>query len=361
MGLSPLDRYRRLVDSGAFLPDPHQLEAAQALDRLWRDVQQRASGARLISRLRRRRSNPPRGLYLWGGVGRGKTWLMDLFYDSLDIEARQRVHFHRFMQRVHSALREQGAARDPLPRIARNWAERCHVLCLDEFFVSDIADAMLLGGLLDNLFAQGVVLVTTSNTAPPDLYRDGLQRARFLPAIETLQRHTRVLELGGTIDFRLRILEQSELFHHPLDDRADRVLADAFDRFAADCELNHTVEINGRNFHARRRGDGVIWFDFDELCVKPRGSIDYIEIARAFNTVVLSGVPQLGDRDANAARRFITLIDEFYDRNVKLLMSAAVPPTDLYTGQRLAFEFERTASRLTEMQSHDYLARPHLP
>ena len=361
MGLSPLDRYRRLVDCGDFLPDPHQLEAAQALDTLWHELQRKAGNQGLINRLRRRRGEPLRGLYLWGGVGRGKTWLMDLFYDSLDFEARQRVHFHRFMQRVHRALRARGAERDPLPRIARDWAGRCRILCLDEFFVADIADAMLLGGLLDSLFAQGVVLVTTSNSAPADLYRDGLQRARFLPAIESLQRHTRVLELGGSTDFRLRILEQSELFHHPLDDRADEVLADAFQRFAADCELNHALEINGRDFHARRRGDGVIWFDFGELCEKPRGSIDYIEIARAFNTVVVSGVPQLGDRDANAARRFITLIDEFYDRNVKLLMSAAVPPARLYTGQRLAFEFERTASRLTEMQSHDYLARPHLP
>jgi cell division protein ZapE len=361
LGLSPLDRYRRLVDNGDFLPDPDQLRAAEALDRLWRDLQGTVSDERLISRLRRHRADPVRGLYIWGGVGRGKTWLMDLFYDSLDFDARQRVHFHRFMQRVHGALRARREARDPLRRIARAWAERYRVLCLDEFFVADIADAMLLGGLLENLFAHGVTLVTTSNTAPAQLYRDGLQRARFLPAIDALQRHTRVLELGGSTDFRLRILERSELFHHPLDDRADAVLAEAFDRFAADCELDHELEINGRDFRARRRGDGVIWFDFKELCEKPRGSIDFIEIARAFNTVVLSGVPRLDDSDANAARRLITLIDEFYDRNVKLLMSAAVPAAELYTGKRLAFEFERTASRLVEMQSHDYLARPHLP
>jgi cell division protein ZapE len=304
---------------------------------------------------------PVRGLYLWGGVGRGKTWLMDLFHDSLPAGRKQRLHFHRFMQRVHRELRSLGHVQDPLPRIAADWAARCRVLCLDEFFVADIADAMLLAGLLENLFANGVTLVTTSNLRPDGLYRDGLQRARFLPAIELIQRHTRVLELPGTLDFRLRILEQSEIFHHPLDACADQVMTWAFERFAADCELDHDLDINGRNFHARRRGDGVIWFDFAELCEKPRGSIDYIEIARAFNTVVVSGVPQLAEQDANAARRFITLVDEFYDRNVKLLMSAAVPPAGLYTGQALAFEFRRTASRLTEMQSHEYLARPHLP
>ena len=363
MGRSPLSQYRRLVDSGGFSPDPGQQTAVEALDALWHELQAQPSG-RLLGRLRRRRTEPVRGLYLWGGVGRGKTWLMDLFFDCLDgplAQLRQRTHFHRFMQRIHAELRAEGNARDPLPRVAERWAQRCRVLCLDEFFVADIADAMLLGGLLQNLFARGVTLVTTSNTRPDQLYRDGLQRARFLPAIEAIERHTCVLELPGTTDYRLRILEQSEIFHHPLDDRADAVLTAAFDRFAAECELDHDLEINGRNFHARRRGDGVIWFDFAELCERPRGSVDYIEIARAFNTVVVSDVPQLDDRDANAVRRLVTLVDEFYDRNVKLLMSAAAPPAALYEGSKLAFEFERTASRLTEMQSHDYLARPHLP
>jgi len=360
LGRSPLRQYRRLVDSGGFSPDPGQQAAVEALEALWHELQSR-SPHRLLGHLRRRRTEPVRGLYLWGGVGRGKTWLMDLFFECLDAPLKQRTHFHRFMQRIHSELRVEGHARDPLPRIARSWARRCRVLCLDEFFVADIADAMLLGGLLQNLFAHGVTLVTTSNTPPDRLYQDGLQRARFLPAIESIRRHTRVLEVPGTIDYRLRILEQSEIFHHPLDARAEAVMTAAFNRFAADCELDHDLEINGRNFHAHRRGDGVVWFEFTELCGKPRGSIDYIEIARAFNTVVVSGVPQLDDRDANAVRRLITLVDELYDRNVKLLMSAAAPPADLYGGSKLAFEFERTVSRLTEMQSHDYLARPHLP
>jgi cell division protein ZapE len=219
---------------------------------------------------------------------------------------------------------------------------------------------MLLAGLLENLFKNGVTLVTTSNIEPDGLYRDGLQRAKFLPAIDLIKQQTNVVELTGDTDFRLRILEQSEIYHYPLDAASDVVMTQSFNRMAAECELNHDLDINGRNFHARRRGDGIIWFEFDELCDKPRGSVDYIEIARAFNTVVLTNMPQLGEEDSNAARRFVTLVDEFYDRNVKLLISAAVPPKELYTGRRLSFEFERTVSRLTEMQSHDYLARPHL-
>jgi len=286
---------------------------------------------------------------------------MDLFFDSLAPGRRQRMHFHRFMQRIHQSLWDLGRTRDPLARIAAEWAAQAEVLCLDEFFVADIADAMLLSGLLESLFAHGVTLVTTSNTEPDRLYRDGLQRAKFLPAIELIKQHTRVLKISGDTDFRLRILERSEIFHCPLDAAADRAMTAAFDRMTPECELRHDLDINGRNFHARRRGDGIIWFDFEELCEKPRGSIDFIEIARAFNTVMVSNTPQFAEKDANAARRFITMVDEFYDRNVKLLMSAEVPIKELYTGSKLAFEFERTASRLIEMQSHDYLARPHLP
>ena len=359
MHRSPLSHYQELVDCGSFVHDPAQKEAVVALDRLWHELLGPGK-KRLLGRIRRKPPQAVRGLYLWGSVGRGKTWLLDLFFESLPTEQKVRVHFHRFMHRVHAALAEMGNVRDPLPRIAADWAANCRVLCLDEFFVSDIADAMLLAGLLEELFRNGVTLVTTSNIEPVGLYRDGLQRAKFLPAIELIHEHTLVLELEGTTDYRLRILEQSEIFHSPLDKDADRVMARAFDRMAADCELDHDLEINGRNFHARRRGDGIIWFEFEELCDKPRGSIDYIEIARAFNTVVLTNMPQLAEEDANAARRFVTLVDEFYDRNVKLLLSAAAPIPGLYTGRKLAFEFERTRSRLTEMQSHEYLARPHL-
>jgi cell division protein ZapE len=357
---SPLDLYRQRVDTGAVVSDPEQVKAVMAFEDLWQSLRQQPR-RRVMSRLRQRGAVMPQGLYLWGGVGRGKTWLMDLFFDSLTREDKLRTHFHRFMQRVHHELRDLGRVRDPLPRIAAKWAAQCRVLCLDEFFVADIADAMLLAGLLENLFSSGVTLVTTSNTEPDRLYRDGLQRARFLPAIDLIKTRMRVLELKGATDYRLRILEQSEIYHCPLDAAADRAMKTAFERMSAECELNHDLEINGRNFHARRRGDGIIWFEFGELCEKPRGSADFIEIARAFNTVVISNVPRLGEDDASAARRFITLIDEFYDRNVKLLMSAEAPASEIYSGSRLAFEFERTSSRLIEMQSHDYLARPHLP
>jgi cell division protein ZapE len=357
---SPLSHHQQLLDTGSFEPDTHQLQAVQAFDLLWHDLQ-RQKHPSILNRLRKKKPQIIRGLYLWGGVGRGKTWLMDLFYEQLPVERKQRIHFHRFMQRIHASLKEFDKAQNPLIQVADSWAKECDVLCLDEFFVSDIADAMLLAGLLERLFALGVTLVTTSNVEPDGLYRNGLQRARFLPAIVLIKQHTQVLELGGQTDFRLRILEQSEIFHHPLDQAAEQNMTASFDRMTAECELAHDLDFNGRNFHARRRGDGVIWFDFHELCDKPRGSADYIEIARAFNTVMLSGMPCLQEEDANAARRFIIMVDEFYDRNVKLLISAENPINELYTGRKLAFEFQRTASRLTEMQSHDYLARPHLP
>jgi cell division protein ZapE len=357
--LSPLSHYRELAGNGGFVADPGQLSVVTALDGLWHTLQRQRHPGRL-DRIRRIKPEHVRGLYIWGGVGRGKTWLMDLFFEHLPIERKQRVHFHRFMQRVHHSLREQGPARDPLPRIAADWARNCSLLCLDEFFVSDIADAMLLRGLLENLFKNGVTLVTTSNIAPDGLYKDGLQRTKFLPAIELIKQNTQVIELSGNTDYRLRILEQSEIFHYPLNEVADRVMTESFNRMAAECELNHDLDINGRNFHARRRGDGVIWFEFTELCEKPRGSIDFIEIARAFNTVVISNIPRLLEEDSNAARRFVIMVDEFYDRNVKLLISADVPIKQLYSGRMLEFEFKRTVSRLTEMQSHDYLARPHI-
>lgn len=357
---SPLLQYRELAANGSFISDPQQERVVSALDELWNALKNQRN-PRLIRRVRRNKSQPIKGFYIWGTVGRGKTFLMDLFYEQLPVRRKQRIHFHRFMQRIHHSLREQGNVRDPLPRIAADWARHCSVLCLDEFFVSDIADAMLLGGLFEHLFQQGVTLVTTSNIAPDELYKDGLQRAKFLPAIDLIKQNTRVLELSGKTDYRLRILEQSEIFHFPLDAAADRVMTESFNLMVAECELDHDLQINNRNFHARRRGDGVIWFEFEELCMQPRGSIDYIEIARTFNTVMLSNMPQLAEADSNAARRFITLVDEFYDRNVKLLISADVPIKELYAGKLLGFEFQRTVSRLTEMQSHDYLARPHLP
>jgi cell division protein ZapE len=257
-------------------------------------------------------------------------------------------------------LKQLEGVQNPLAVIAAKWARDCEVLCLDEFFVTDIADAMLLAGLLESLFTEGVTLVTTSNLEPDALYRNGLQRARFLPAIALLKRNTQVLHIKGDTDFRLRILQQSPIYHWPLDARAGQAMLGSFERMAAGCELDRTLVINDRPLRALRRGDGVIWFPFEELCQQPCGAGDFIEIARAFNTVLLSDMPQLREEDANAARRFIILVDEFYDRGVKLLLSAQTPLESLYQGKRLAFEFQRTISRLTEMQTQDYLARPHL-
>jgi cell division protein ZapE len=356
---SPLAHYQTLIRTGLALPDSDQLQAVSALNELWLELNRQSSPS-IFRRLMRKPTEAIKGLYIWGSVGRGKTWLMDLFYDSLPDSDKQRIHFHRFMQRVHHSLNQLGQVQNPLERTAIDWARNCKILCLDEFIVTDIADAMLLSGLLENLFAAGVTLVTTTNLAPEELYHDGLQRAKFRPAITLLQRQNRVVHLKGSTDYRLRILEQSEIYHWPLDDKANEIMAASFERMAAGCELDNALTINDRPFEAVRRGDGIIWFEFSELCEKPNGSTDFIELARAFNTVMLSNLPQLHEEDWNAARRLMILVDEFYDRGVKLLLSAETPVESLYTGKRLAREFVRTTSRLTEMQTHDYLARPHL-
>ena len=356
----PLAIYESQLTGGGYKADPAQRKAIEELDRIWMELTAHPV-SNWWSKIRGKQRTPVPGLYLWGGVGRGKTWLMDMFFDSLPGHDKQRIHFHRFMARIHAALKVRPSTRDPLTEIAREWATQYKVLCFDEFFVSDIADAMLLGGLLQALFAEGVTLIATSNVAPDDLYRDGLQRTKFLPAIEALKKHNLSMHVDGEQDFRLRILQRSEIFLQPLNNHAETSLNKAFQRMSAGCSLDTNLEINGRILNARQRSDGIIWFNFKELCDQPRSTADYIEIARAFNTVLLSNVPPMNEANADATRRFINLIDEFYDRNVKMLISAATPINTLYTGNRLSFEFQRTTSRLTEMQSHNYLAKPHLP
>ncbi len=356
----PLAIYESLLSSGGYKVDPAQRKAIEELDRIWLELTAHPVSG-WWTRIRDKKLKPIKGLYLWGGVGRGKTWLMDMFFDSLPCKDKQRIHFHRFMARVHTTLKTLQSTRDPLEEIAREWAKQCRVLCFDEFFVADIADAMLLGGLLQALFAEGVTLIATSNVAPDKLYQDGLQRAKFLPAIEALKKYSLSLHVDGERDFRLRLLQRSEIFLQPLDDHAESSLGEAFKRMSAGCSIDACLEINGRTLSARQRSDGIIWFSFKALCEQPTSTADYIEIARAFNTVLLSAVPLMDESNADATRRFINLIDEFYDRNVKMLISAVKPIEELYCGNRLAFEFQRTASRLTEMQSNDYLAKPHLP
>jgi cell division protein ZapE len=302
-----------------------------------------------------------RGLYIWGGVGRGKTFLMDLFFDNLGVEKKKRVHFHRMMRDVHERMKTLSFVADPLDKIAGQIALETRVLCFDEFFVSDIGDAMILGRLLKGLFSRGVTLVTTSNSPPDDLYKDGLQRQRFLPAIQLLNEHTDVVHMDGGTDYRLRLLEKAGTYQHPDDAQARSHLQFFFDETAsASIVENIDLDINGRPIRARRAAKGIAWFDFAALCDGPRSTADYIEVARWYPSVIISGVPRFDATRDDQARRFIALVDEFYDRHVKLVLSAAVAVGDLYSGTRLAFEFERTTSRLIEMQTTDYLALPHL-
>jgi cell division protein ZapE len=305
---------------------------------------------------------PVRGVYLWGPVGRGKTFLMDLFFETLATRQKRRIHFHRMMSDVHRRLRELPDVENPVDKVAAAIARDIRVLCFDEFFVNDIGDAMILARLLDGLFRRGVTLVATSNSPPTDLYRDGLQRERFVSAIRLLETHTRVVQLDGGPDYRLRVLEQAGTVFSAGEDDVDSRLADYFCRIApGEFHQGRKLDILGRSITTVREARGVAWFEFSELCEGPRSQEDYIEIARCYQTVIVSGIPVMGRNDENAARRFIALVDEFYDRRVKLIISAHAEPDSLYQGLRLRFEFERTQSRLTEMRTQAYLSAAHLP
>ena len=302
-----------------------------------------------------------RGLYIWGGVGRGKTFLMDLFFETLALEQKKRIHFHRMMHEVHERLQALGNIEDPLDQVAAEIAKDTRVLCFDEFFVSDIGDAMILGKLLDGLFRRGVILITTSNAAPDELYKDGLQRQRFLPAIDMLKSYTQVVRMDGGVDYRLRLLRQAGTYLSSEDEAARAKLQRYFDESASSQIASSTMlDINGRDIRALHCAKGIAWFDFADVCDGPRSQNDYIEIARWYPTVIVSNVPRLDSTLENQARRFIALVDEFYDRRVKLIVSAPVAADSLYSGTRLTIEFDRTVSRLIEMQSTDYLASPHL-
>ncbi|MFT7132265.1 MAG: cell division protein ZapE [Cyclobacteriaceae bacterium] len=370
MHKGPRDHYELAIAQGEIQADNAQADAVAHLQRLFEALvasqpipaPSRNGALRRLFGRGAREAAPIRGLYFWGGVGRGKTYLMDLFFDALPFPNKQRMHFHRFMRHVHQQLQALQGEPNPLRRIAEDFARQYRVLCFDEFFVSDITDAMILAGLLDALFAHGVVLVATSNVAPVNLYRDGLQRSKFLPAIALLEAKTKVLNVDGGVDYRLRVLQDAEIFHSPLDAAADESLARSFKSLSPDAGRPDVVlEIEGRGITTRYCGDGVVWFEFSALCEGPRSQNDYIELAMQFQTVLVSNVPQFTSLREDAARRFISLVDEFYDHNVKLILSAATPILALYQGERLVFEFQRTESRLQEMQSQEYLAREHQP
>ncbi len=362
-GHTPSQLYQRGLSQGDWQHDPAQALALQTLDRIHAELlEQKPSSLFEIIGAAFRDTVPVRGVYLWGGVGRGKTFLTDLLFESLPEENKTRWHFHRFMQDIHARLRMLSNTEDTLSVIAKDLAKDTRLLILDEFFVSDIGDAMILGRLLDQLFARGVCLVTTSNIPPSELYRDGLQRSSFLPAIALLEKHCDIINLESAQDYRLRHLAQGATYLTPCNEHAEHGLAEHYRRLS----LHHVADsqpllINDRHILVKALSEGIVWFEFSELCEGPRAVSDYIEIARDFHTVLISNVPRFGAHNEDPARRFVHLIDEFYDRHVNLLLSAEADPISLYRGEKLEREFERTSSRLIEMQSMAYLALEHRP
>ncbi len=365
---TPLQKYQSDLNRDDFHHDPAQENAIRHLQHLYdalvaRNQQPRGNFfSRLLNKFQSGESSSVQGLYFWGGVGRGKTYLVDTFFECLPFENKIRVHFHRFMHRVHDELKTLNAVENPLDIIAKKLADETQIICFDEFFVSDITDAMLLGGLMEKLFSHGVVLVATSNIVPNDLYKNGLQRARFLPAIDLINQNCEIVNVDHGVDYRLRTLTQAEIYHSPLDEQADSNLALYFKQLALEpCRFDFDLELENRLVKSRAECDGVIFFDFSVLCEGPRSQTDYMELSRIYHTVLLSHVKQMGAINDDVARRFIAMVDEFYERNVKLIISAQLPILELYSNGQLNFEFRRCVSRLQEMQSHEYLAKAHIP
>lgn len=365
--MTPWEKYQQDLEQPEFKYDAAQENAVKELQRLYDELTQPSKKTtwrvKIKAAFGKGQKKPGiQGLYFYGGVGRGKTYLVDTFYECLPFTNKMRVHFHRFMHRIHDELRQLDKAQDPLKRIAAKLAKETKVICFDEFFVSDITDAMILGTLMEELFGHGIVLVATSNIVPDELYKNGLQRARFLPAIELINQNTRVISVDSGIDYRLRTLEQAEIYHYPLDEDATKNLHEYFRQLAPEeGSENEAISVNNREIQTLRNADGVMMATFKSLCEGPRSQSDYIEISRCYHSVLVSDVKQMGQQNDDVARRFIAMVDEFYERHVKLIMSAEVALESLYSEGRLSFEFRRCLSRLKEMQSHDYLATEHLP
>ncbi|MBN5367423.1 AFG1 family ATPase [Serratia marcescens] len=372
--LSPLSRYQQALDAGEYQADEVQRRAVAQLDRIYQALLQKPAASAPAGGLRGKLSRllgkggetapqrPVQGLYMWGGVGRGKTWLMDMFFHSLPGDRKMRLHFHRFMLRVHEELTELQGRENPLEIVADGFKAETDVLCFDEFFVSDITDAMLLATLLQALFARGITLVATSNIPPDDLYRNGLQRARFLPAIDLINEYCDVMNVDAGIDYRLRTLTQAHLYLTPLNDQTRATMDRMFVKLAGKAgEDAPVLQINHRPLQAIRSVDGVLAVDFHTLCEEARSQLDYIALSRLYHSVILYNVQVMGPLKENTARRFLALVDEFYERHVKLVIGAEASMFEIYQGERLKFEYQRCLSRLQEMQSEEYLKLPHLP
>lgn len=367
---SPEEKYQSSLSAGDVLPDKAQAQVMRQFTDLFERLERsRGRNLSMFVRVVQWLSDfifptaivPERGLYLWGGVGRGKTMMMDLFCSCLPPQRTLRVHFHRFMRRVHDSLGRHSGTTNPLLKVADEFASEADVLCFDEFFVSDIGDAMILGELMTALFERGVSLVATSNVEPKNLYFNGLQRTRFLPTIDQIYQFCEVWEIDKGQDFRLRTLQQATVYHYPLNNAAEESMDVSFSALASEAQAHGVVlEIEHRQILTQRMAGDLVWFEFADICEGPRGQNDYIELATLFTTVFISGIPTLTSLKDDAARRFISLVDEFYDRGVNLIVSAERSIPNLYQGRRLVFEFERTQSRLLEMQSEEYLAGAHL-
>lgn len=355
-----LAAYQALLSERGYQADEAQKAAAVRLQHLYDELMRfKTKRASRIGRLLVR-PQVPRGVYFWGGVGRGKSFLMDCFYAALPYRRKRRVHFHAFMQEIHQTLERYKGESDPMLKVAQLLARQTRLLCFDEFHVSDIADAMILKRLLEGLYQQGVVLVMTSNYPPTQLYPNGLQRENFLPAIALLTANMDVLEVESGVDYRLRALEHVEIYHCPADAEAETSMAAYFVQVAGEAgQLGGKLSILGRSIPTLRQAHGVVWFDFKTLCGGPRSQNDYLEIAQTHHTVLLSGIPKMTAHHASEARRFTWLVDVFYDQRVKLIVTAEAPPELLYVSGTQSGEFARTVSRLTEMNSREYLGLPH--
>jgi cell division protein ZapE len=356
--MTPIEIYQQQLNQNGFTADAHQREAIQHLQRLYADLlaEQNINGwQKFTTAVGLKKAQPVRGVYLWGSVGVGKTWLMDIFYQALPIEKKLRMHFHRFMQFVHQELQLLQGHPDPLKDVAKDFAKQADVICFDEFLVNDIADAMLLANLLKALFAENITLVTTANVEPDLLYRNGIQRGRFMPAITLLKEHLEVIHLPTEIDYRLQTHEQIGSYFYPLTAESAEHMQYAFKRLAQGVRSEKTVTIEKRTINVLGLAENIVWFDFHDLCNVPRSQLDYLAIAEQFSTVLLSNVPKIDAKQEDTVRYLINLIDVLYDAKTKLIVSAAVPVPDIYAEGRSFFEFKRTRSRLLEMQSREYL------